>query len=116
VTGGYRPVTNNFYQESAGYRINLDRAARNLTEAVAAKARDEGIFVFTLGLGDIKTKTGDPAETGESVLKCMANVPDAPARCYNPAKPVGMYCYAATDADLTPCFSRLASAILRISK
>jgi len=27
-----------------------------------------------------------------------------------------MYCYAATGADLTPCFSRLASAILRISK
>jgi hypothetical protein len=27
-----------------------------------------------------------------------------------------MYCYAATDADLTPCFSKLASAILRITK
>jgi hypothetical protein len=46
----------------------------------------------------------------------MANSVDAPKRCQNANQPVGMYCYAATDADLTPCFSRLASAILRISK
>lgn len=96
---------------------NIDRAARNLPEAVAAKARDEGIFVFTLGMGsDLKKKSGVDNEVGESFLKCMANVADGPARCYDPKKPVGMYCYAATEADLTPCFSRLASAILRISK
>jgi hypothetical protein len=41
---------------------------------------------------------------------------DAPSRCFNAAKPVGVYCFAATQADLTPCFSKLASAILRISK
>jgi hypothetical protein len=57
----------------------------------------------------------DP-DTGEMILKCMANSVDAPKRCQNANQPVGMYCYAATDADLTPCFSRLASAILRISK
>jgi len=97
---------------------NIDRAARNLAEAMADKARDDGVFVFTLGMGaGLKDANDyDPAETGETVLKCMANIADGPARCYNPAKPVGMYCYAATDADLTPCFSRLASAILRISK
>jgi hypothetical protein len=33
------------------------------------------------------------------------------ARCFNAAKPVGVYCFAATQADLTPCFSKLASAI-----
>ncbi len=98
-------------------RRNIDRASRNLAEAVAAKARDEGIFVFTLGLGSGLKDTSDyDAEVNESVLKCMANVADGPASCYNAAKPVGMYCYAATTADLTPCFSRLASAILRISK
>lgn len=99
------------------YVRNVDRAARNLPEAVAAKARDEGMFVFTLGMGDeLKEKNGVDGEVGENVLKCMANVADGPARCYNPKKPVGMYCHAATEADLTPCFSRLASAILRISK
>jgi Flp pilus assembly protein TadG len=96
------------------YQQNVDRAARNLAEAVADKAREEGIYVFTLGMGaKLKEKNADN-ETGESVLKCMANVADGP--CYKAAKPVGMYCYAATEADLTPCFSKLASAILRISK
>jgi len=96
---------------------NVERASRNLAEAIAAKARDDGIFVFTLGMGASLKDTGDyDNDTGEMVLKCMANVADAPSRCYNPAKPVGMYCYAATETDLTPCFSRLASAILRISK
>lgn len=98
------------------YERNIGRAARNLAESVAAKAREDGIYVFTLGMGSaLKNKNADN-ETGEAVLKCMANVADGPSRCYNAAKPVGMYCYAATDADLTPCFSKLASAILRISK
>lgn len=96
---------------------NVNRAARNLVEAMAAKSRDEGIYVFTLGLGDsLKSGTGADNEKGEDTLKCMANSTDAPARCFNAAKPVGVYCYAATQADLTPCFSKLASAILRISK
>ncbi|WP_161051862.1 vWA domain-containing protein [Duganella margarita] len=96
---------------------NVNRAARNLAEAMASKARDEGTVVFTLGLGSqLKTITGTDTEKGEDVLKCMANSPDAPARCLNTAKPVGMYCYAATASDLTPCFSKLASAMLRISK
>ena len=104
-------------QKIRGLDPNIDRAARNLAEAVAAKAREEGIFVYTLGLGaSLKTGTGVDLEKGEDVLKCMANVADGPARCYNPAERVGMYCHAATQADLTPCFSRLASAILRISK
>lgn len=96
---------------------NVNRAARNLVEAMAAKSRDEGIYVFTLGLGDsLKSGTGADNEKGEDTLKCMANSSDAPSRCFNAAKPVGVYCYAATQADLTPCFSKLASAILRISK
>jgi Flp pilus assembly protein TadG len=96
---------------------NVNRAARNLVEAMAAKSRDEGIFVFTLGLGSaLKKVTGTDTEIGEDILKCMANSTDAPSRCYNAAKPIGVYCHAATQAELTPCFSKLASAILRISK
>lgn len=102
---------------ASNFTQNVGRAARNLPEAIADKARDENIFVFTLGMGAaLKTKESFDSDSGEQVLKCMANVADAPARCYKPEKPVGMYCYAATEADLTPCFSRLASAILRISK
>jgi len=116
VTNSPRVVTSDLSNDTI-IRRNIERAARNLPEAIAAKARDEGIYVFTLGMGDaLKAKSGVDNEVGENVLKCMANVADAPSRCYNPDKPVGMYCYAATEADLTPCFSRLASAILRISK
>lgn len=115
VTTGPRVVTSSLANDTIAWQ-NITRAARNLPEAVAAKARDEGIYVFTLGMGNLKAKTGFDNEIGENVLKCMANVADAPARCYDPDKPVGMYCYAKTEADLTPCFSRLASAILRISK
>jgi len=116
VTSTPRVVTADLSTVDATRR-NVERASRNLAEAVAARARDEGIFVFTLGMGAALKSTGDyDNDTGEMILKCMANVADAPSRCYNPAKPVGMYCYAATETDLTPCFSRLASAILRISK
>lgn len=116
VTNTPRVVTNDLSNDTIAKR-NIDRAARNLAEAVAAKARDEGIVVFTLGLGaSLRQPAGVDNEIGEDVLKCMANVADGPGRCYNPAKPVGMYCFAATTADLTPCFSKLASAILRISK
>lgn len=68
-----------------------------------------------MGAG-LKSQGAYDTDTGETILKCMANAVDAPSRCYNADKPVGMYCYAATDTDLTPCFSRLASAILRITK
>jgi len=116
VTNTPRVVTADISTQALLQR-NVEPASRNLVEAVAAKARDEGIVVFTLGLGDSLKEPGTyDTDTGEQILKCMANVPDGPSRCYNPAKPVGMYCFAATEADLTPCFSRLASAILRITK
>lgn len=116
VTNSPRVVTADI-STTTSFQRNVERAARNLAEAAAAKARDEGIYVFTLGMGAALKSTGDyDNDTGEMILKCMANVSDAPSRCYNPAKPVGMYCYAATEADLTPCFTRLASAILRITK
>ncbi|NGZ86492.1 VWA domain-containing protein [Duganella aceris] len=111
VTTSPRVVTNTLTY------ANVNRAARNLSEAMASKSRDEGIFVYTLGLGSqLKAGTGSDGEKGEDTLKCMANSPDAPSRCFDASKPVGLYCYAATAADLTPCFSKLASAIFRISK
>ena len=117
VTDGPRQVTADI-STPALYERNILRASRNLAEAAAAKARSEGIVVFTLGFGSglKEIVASDTTSNGETILKCMANAVDAPKRCQNANQPVGMYCYAATDADLTPCFSRLASAILRISK
>jgi hypothetical protein len=97
--------------------VNVNRASRNLLEAMAAQARIEGTYVFTLGYGpELVQPEGPDNELGSDVLKCMANTPDSLGRCYNPAQPVGVYCYAATPNDLMPCFTQLASQILRISK
>ena len=96
---------------------NMHRASRNLAEAMASKARLEKTYIFTLGMGAaLKDKAGPDNEIGEDLLRCMANTADAPVRCRKPAEPMGLYCYAATESDLSPCFTRLASAILRISK
>lgn len=122
VTASPRSVVSDISTGTGGassqvYRGSVERASRNLAEAIASSARDQGIVVFTLGMGAKLKAAGDfDPDTGEMILKCMANSVDAPKRCQNANQPVGMYCYAATDADLTPCFSRLASAILRISK
>jgi Flp pilus assembly protein TadG len=116
VTNSPRQVTSNLDSKTVAWR-NINRASRNLVEAMAAKSRDEGMYVFTLGLGpQLLGRNGPDNEKGEDLLKCMANTPDAPARCYNPQKPVGIYCYAETENDLNPCFSRLASEILRITR
>ncbi|MEX3970476.1 vWA domain-containing protein [Paraburkholderia caribensis] len=97
---------------------NVNNAARNLMEMMAAKARAEGIFVFALGYGpSLLTRTGaGSGELGQDILKCIANVADGPSRCYDAKQPVGVYCYAATTDDIKPCYAQLASAILRIAK
>ncbi|OEZ66650.1 von Willebrand factor type A domain protein [Janthinobacterium sp. HH103] len=116
VTNTPRVVTSSTATAQAQW-TNVHRASRNLVEAMAAKARQEGIFVFTLGMGaSLKTKEGPDNELGEDLLRCLANTTDAKAACRKPAEPVGLYCYAATESELSPCFTRLASAILRISK
>ena len=97
--------------------VNVNRASRNLVESIAEKARTEGIYIFTLGLGaQLQSNTGPDNEKGENVLKCMANTTDALARCRKSNQPTGLYCFAATEDQLSPCFSKLASEILRITK
>ena len=116
VTNGPRAVSKELTPPQRGW-TNIHRASRNLVEAMAAKARQDDVFVFTLGMGASLTKPEGPdSEKGEDLLRCLANTLDAKASCRKPAEPAGLYCYAATESDLSPCFTRLASAILRISK
>jgi hypothetical protein len=110
---GMRPVT------SAPTYANINRVSRNLAEVMADKTRAEGIYVFTLGLGTAaRSASGPDGETGEALLKNMAHTIDSSK--YRDAQyanqPVGEYCWAATTADLGPCFAQLASQILRISR
>ena len=119
VTNSPRVVTNNTSNPAMAWQ-NINRASRNLLEAMATKSRQEGIYVFTLGLDGtgLSTPSGPDSETGDQVLKCMANSSDALARCKTAGvgQPVGIYCHAVTADDLKPCFEKLASAILRLAK
>ncbi|UUZ75852.1 hypothetical protein LP414_30565 [Polaromonas sp. P1(28)-13] len=75
--------------------------------------------MFTLGLGgQLTTGTGPDGERGDVVLKCMANTADALPSCVaaGAGQPVGIYCHAVDENGLKPCFEKLASAILRITK
>ena len=116
VTNSPRVVTSSVATAQVRW-TNVHRASRNLVEAIAAKARQEGIYIFTLGMGAaLKAEEGPDKEKGEDLLRCLANAADAKDACRKQTEPVGLYCYAATESDLSPCFTRLASAILRISK
>ena len=98
---------------------NINRSARNLAEEMADKSRSEGIYIYTLGLGpNVQAPSGPDNEVGEVLLKNMAHTPDSSK--FNLAQyagqPVGAYCWAATTANLGPCFSKLASEILRLTR
>ena len=114
VTNTPRVVTNATNNTTVAYR-NINRASRNLPEAMANAARNEGIYIYTLGLGShVHDLTGPDNEDGESLLKRMANTADSAT--YNAGQPTGVYCWAATENDLMPCFAKLASEIMRITK
>jgi hypothetical protein len=53
-------------------------------------------------------------EKGSTILKRIANTTDSDT--YNPGEPTGIYCQANSADDLKPCFDKIASAILRITK
>lgn len=101
-----------------------NKAARNMAENVANMARSQGIMVFSLGLGSKLdgpeygeygyTSCSTNNETGTQILNRIANTRESDS--YNPNQPAGIYCKAETPEDLGPCFEKIASAILRITK
>lgn len=118
----------------AQFDENINRASRNLVEEMAWVARNEGIYVFVLGLGDLlHDMAGPDNERGERLLKCMANTNDGgdPSitplpRCYTynqnnglnqptGKQTIGTYCWAYDDASLATCYDKLASQILRLA-
>ena len=101
----------------AEFQCDVIKAARNMVENVATAAHDKGVFVYTLGLGaqlenpyevpstcDVLGNGKFEQEKGSTILANLAAITS------------GIYCKAETVDDLTPCFDKLASSILRISK
>lgn len=94
---------------------NINRASRNLPEDMARLARQNGIYVFTLGLGSHLTEaTGSDGEHGDAVLKRMANDPSADT--YSSSELQGLYCYAADTSELQACYDAIASMIFRLTR
>ncbi|MCL4745312.1 MAG: VWA domain-containing protein [Burkholderiaceae bacterium] len=101
---------------------NVNKAARNMVENIANTGRGAAapIYVYSIGLGarlnsnELASDCGyGPSEYGSNILKRLANTGDSDT--YNAAQPKGLYCFAATAADLDRCFSAIASEVLRLA-
>ncbi|OGP62995.1 MAG: hypothetical protein A2169_01120, partial [Deltaproteobacteria bacterium RBG_13_47_9] len=101
---------------------NVNRISRNLLEDMANAAREEGIYVFTLGLGSLLTDPSGPdGEEGDHILVRMANTQQSTSDgwtndTFNSGQPQGLYCHAATEAELGPCFNAIANMIFRLTR
>lgn len=100
-------------------RCNVNKAARNMIENIAATARGQNIIVYTIGLGarlnssEITFCGYGVNEYGGSILKRLAN--DVGADTHSDATPTGRYCHADSADDLNSCFSDIASEVLRLA-
>ncbi len=100
-------------------RCNVNKAARNMVENVANQARNQGIMVYTVGLGarlnslEVTFCGYGNAERGANILRRVAN--DRSADTHDPSDPIGRYCYAADADELKACFSEIASEVLRLT-
>ncbi len=92
----------------------INNASRNILEAMAKEARQQGIYVYTLGLGYLLTQGRGPNdEPGEAILLRMANDIDADIRFAD--EPEGFYCHAQTTNDLGLCYNRIIEEIIRLT-
>ena len=99
----------------------VNRVARNLVEDISEAAREDDIYVFTLGLGaSLTSNTGPDSEKGEDLLLRMANDPSMIAYKnladdYNPDQLQGVYCHAVDQEALGPCFDEMLDVIIRLT-
>lgn len=97
----------------------MRKISRDLPEKMAYQAREDGVFVFTLGLGDaLLDNMGNG--TGEDMLYRMANDPSAASRPatsadFQPNQKQGLYCFAQDESDLGPCFDKMLDVIIRLT-
>jgi Flp pilus assembly protein TadG len=86
---------------------NSDAVSKNAADDAASKARNDGIFIYVIGLD------GDGGVDG-ALLKRIANDPSGSH--YDSAQPAGKYFYSPNAGQLGAAFNAIASEILRISR
>jgi len=114
LVGGNRPVGTTVKVR------NVNNAARNLVEIIANAARTDNsgsypIRIFTLGMGQqLKLPSGSASETGEDILKRIANDPSSPD--FRSGQPEGKYYFAGDASKLNAAFQQIRNQILRLSQ
>jgi len=99
----------------------VNRISRNLIEDMAEAARQEDVYVFTLGLGSSLTSSAGPDnEIGQDLLLRMANDPnmlnDPDLQADFKADQIqGVYCHAVDEQALGPCFEEMLDVIIRLT-
>jgi hypothetical protein len=112
------------------FRHALNGMARNELENMAAVARSDGIAdgwdgitMYTIGLDGVESQLRTPndewgGETGEQILKRVANVPPNPdlpgsgSDTYNPQQPSGLYVLIDQGRALQAAFARIVGEII----
>jgi hypothetical protein len=93
-----------------------------VTENVAAMARQQGVVIYTIGMGsnlngyEAPSSCGinTPDNIGSALLRRVANTDEQnPEFVAN--EPRGLYCFAPDADDLEACFSKIANDILRLT-
>lgn len=103
-----------------GDSCGVNKASRNMTENVAAIARQEGIVVYSIGMGAQLNKIEVAGcgygvdEYGAAILRRIANTDDQNPE-YVANEPKGLYCHAPDANGLKSCFEEIASDILRLT-
>lgn len=88
---------------------NANMAARSQLEFFAEQARNEGIIIYSIGLGNLGVVEEDNCwytvanESGENIMKRVAASP-------------GVYVNASDASDLNSAFQKVASMILRLTR
>ena len=118
-TSGYMSSLDKFptgHSYAGRIRPDSPRAVRyvanNVADNIAAIMRNNTRLkptVFSIGLGGTSTEGVD-----HEFLRRLANDPSRPI--YDSSKPVGLYVYAPTPAQLSEAFARIPSEILRLSQ
>ncbi|MGB7300868.1 MAG: vWA domain-containing protein [Burkholderiaceae bacterium] len=103
-------------------QCNIVKATRNLTENIAKMARQDGIVIYAIGLGDTLLHIENPGpscglgddDRGINLMRRLANTDDNNPD-YIANQPRGLFCHALTTSDLEPCFEKIANDILRLT-
>jgi Flp pilus assembly protein TadG len=93
--------------------VQMHNEAQERAEWIAHIARDQGIIVYAIGMGDPNSAgecNGAFPVLNPEFLKDLANTPDSAT--YDPTQPVGDYAIAANAGELDHVFQMIAAKIL----